>query len=97
MSTLIVFHPDFHSTWPFAANPLHALFESQGPAQLIRLADQDRRPLGQLTPQPKGVTRLIALGVPVTAACLAHFGELCEASFQGAYSRSVDHGDLLAA
>jgi phosphoglycerate dehydrogenase-like enzyme len=43
------------------------------------------------------VTRLIALGVPVTAACIARFGELREAAFQGSYAPSVDDEMLAAA
>jgi phosphoglycerate dehydrogenase-like enzyme len=96
MSSLIVVHPDFEATWPFAADHLHALCRAQGPAELIRLADDDRRPLGQVARQPKGVTRLIALGAPITAACLDQFGELREAAFMSAYGRSANYDDLLA-
>ena len=97
MSSLIVVHPDFDASWPFAADHLHALWQAQGPVEFIRLADGEGRPLGQLAPQPEGVTRLIALGVTVTAACLARFDELREATFQGTYGRSIDDHALLAA
>jgi phosphoglycerate dehydrogenase-like enzyme len=97
MTSLIVVHPDFDATWPFAADDLHALWQAQGPVELMRLADGDRRALGQLVADPAGVTRLITLGVPVTAECLARFVQLREAAFQNAYDRAADHTELLAA
>jgi phosphoglycerate dehydrogenase-like enzyme len=97
MSSLIVVHPEFDATWPFVADDLHALLAAQGPTELMRLADDERRALGQLVARPAGVTRLITLGVPVTAECLDGFVELREAAFQGAYDRSTDHTELLAA
>jgi phosphoglycerate dehydrogenase-like enzyme len=97
MSSLIVVHPEFEATWPFVADDLYTLFAAQGPAELLRLADGERRALGQLVAHPAGVTRLVTLGVPVTAECLARFVELREAAFQGAYDRSADHTELLAA
>ncbi len=97
MTSLIVVHPEFEATWPFVADDLHVLWQAQGPAELMRLADGDRRALGQIVPQPAGVMRLITLGVPVTAECLTGFVELREAAFQAAYDRSADHTKLLAA
>jgi phosphoglycerate dehydrogenase-like enzyme len=97
MSSLIVVHPDFDATWPFAADQLHALWRAQGPVEFIRLGDGDRSPLGQVAARPEGVTRLVTLGVPVTAACLERFAELREAAFPGVYGRSADHSELLAA
>jgi phosphoglycerate dehydrogenase-like enzyme len=97
MTSLIVVHPDFDATWPFAADHLHTLFATQGPTELIRVVQADRRPLGQLALRPEGVTRLVTLGVPVTDACLARFDELREAAFQDAYSQSFNDMQLLAA
>ena len=97
MTSLIVVHPDFDATWPFAADHLRTLFATQGPTDLIRVGQADRRPLGQLVAHPAGVTRLVALGVPVTDACLARFDELREAAFQDAYSQSFNDTQLLAA
>jgi phosphoglycerate dehydrogenase-like enzyme len=97
MSSLIVVHPEFDATWPFAADHLHALWRAQGRVEFIRLDDDDRRPLGRIATEPAGVARLVALGVPATAECLAGFTALREAAFQGAYGRSADHAELLAA
>ena len=96
MRSLIVVHADFDATWPFAADHLRTLLATQGPADLIRIVHADGRPLGQLALRPEGVTRLVALAVPVTDACLTRFDELREAAFQGTYNRSVDHDKLLA-
>ena len=46
---------------------------------------------------PRYFERLVALGVPVTDACLKRFDELREAAFQGAYSQSFNDTQLLAA
>jgi phosphoglycerate dehydrogenase-like enzyme len=97
MSSLIIVHPEFEATWPFVADDLYALFAAQGPAELMRLADDERRPLGDLVAHSVGVTRLIALGVPVTHACLERFVELREAAFQGMYRRLFDDTGWLAA
>jgi phosphoglycerate dehydrogenase-like enzyme len=97
MTSLIVVHPDFDATWPFAADQLRTLLAAYGPVELMRLADGDRRALGQLVAHPAGVTRLITLGVPVTAECLARFDELREAAFQKAYSPSFEGSQALAA
>ncbi len=97
MSSLIVVHPEFEATWPFVADDLYTLFAAQAPAELMRLTDDERRALGRLVARPVDITRLITLGVPVTAECLARFVELREAAFQGAYDRSADHTKLLGA
>jgi phosphoglycerate dehydrogenase-like enzyme len=97
MSSLIVVHPEFEATWPFVADDLYSLFVAQGPAELMRLADDERRTLGQLVEHPASVTRLVTLGVTVTPECLARFGELREAAFQSAYGRSAEDTKLLAA
>jgi phosphoglycerate dehydrogenase-like enzyme len=97
MTSLIVVHPEFEATWPFVADDLHTLFAAQGPVELMRLADDEHGALGQLVAHPAGVTRLIALGVPITAECLARFVELREAAFQGTYRRLFDDPQSLAA
>jgi phosphoglycerate dehydrogenase-like enzyme len=96
MSSLIVVHPDFDATWPFAADHLHRLMAAQGPVELVRIGHTDRRPLGQIVQRPEEVTRLITLVVPVTDACLARFKWLREAAFQGAYRPSFDNLAWLA-
>jgi phosphoglycerate dehydrogenase-like enzyme len=63
----------------------------------VAVGQADRRPLGQLVAHLAGVTRLVALGVPVTDACLKRFDELREAAFQGPYSQSFNDTQLLAA
>src|SRR5215213_4221884 len=97
MTSLIVVHPTFEATWPFVADELHTLFAAQGPIELMRLKDGDRRALGRIVAQPAGVTRLIALGVPVTPECLVSFAELREAAFQEAYRPVFEDTTWLAA
>jgi phosphoglycerate dehydrogenase-like enzyme len=85
--SVIVVHPQFDGTWPFVADHAYRLWQAQGPAELIRLAADEQRPLGQLVPAPALVARLIVLGARVTDACLAQFSGLREAAFEGHYGR----------
>lgn len=97
MTSLIIVHPDFDATWPFAADHLHGLWQAQGPVELIRLAADDQRRLGEVVERPAEVTRLVVLCVVVTGECLDRFTALREAAIQGAYGNSTDHGEVLSA
>lgn len=97
MTSLIVVHPDFDGIWPFAADHLHALWRAQGTVELVRLAPGDRRPVGELAAAPEQVTRLVALGVPLTAACLDRMPRLREAAVEGGYGPLPGAAELLAA
>jgi phosphoglycerate dehydrogenase-like enzyme len=79
--SVIVVHPDFERSWPFAADHFHALWKAQGPVEFLRLSPDDRRPLGEIVSRPDTVTRLVVLSVPVTDACLAKLESLREAVF----------------
>jgi phosphoglycerate dehydrogenase-like enzyme len=92
---LVVVHPDFEATWPFAADHLYALWRAQGPAELVRLPDGDSRPVGAAASEPGRVTRLAALGVPVTASCLEQMTALREAAIEGSYKPLASSADLL--
>ena len=90
MGDLIVVHPDFDGVWPFAADHFHALWPE---ADFLRLAHGDDRTLGGVATDAGNadrVTRLAALGMPVTVACLERFGALRQATFQYAYGRGLD-------
>lgn len=95
MGSLIVVHPDFDKTWPFAADHLHALWRGQGPVDFIRLADDDRRLLGQIAERPAAISRMIALEVGVSAGCLERFSRLKEAVVYGAYAPPAEALKLL--
>jgi phosphoglycerate dehydrogenase-like enzyme len=97
MFSLIVVHPDFEATWPFAADHLHALWQVQGPVEFIRMIDGDRRPIGQVVAQLERATRLAALGVPVTAGCLERLVALREAAVEGAYQPLAECVEVLRA
>lgn len=91
MASLIVVHPDFERTWPFAADHLRALWEAQDTVGFIRLEPHDHRPLAQVVPEPSGVTRLVALGVRLTEACLERLPALREAAVEGSYGTLLHH------
>jgi phosphoglycerate dehydrogenase-like enzyme len=97
MTSLIVVHPDFEATWPFVADHLYTLWAAQGPVELVRLDDGERRPAGQVATHPERVTRLVALGVPLTDSCVDRFAALCEATVQGDYRPLAQSAELLRA
>jgi len=86
MSNLIVVHPTFESHWPFVADDLATAWHG-AETRLLRLSRDETRPLGQLVDDGTTVTRLIALGIPVTAECLATFPALREAVLAPSYGR----------
>jgi phosphoglycerate dehydrogenase-like enzyme len=49
----------------------------------MRVYDDDRRPIGQIVPEPATVTRMILLGVPVTFECIEQFTALKEVVCEG--------------
>jgi len=62
---VIMVHPDFDRLWPFAADHFRALWQAQGRG-VLRLAQEDRRPVGEMISEPESVIRLVALQVPLT-------------------------------
>jgi len=70
MDSVIVVHPRFDGIWPFAANHARARWSAQGDVAFRRLDPADTRPAHEVIESPERVKRLIALGVPFTAACL---------------------------
>ncbi len=94
MTSLIVVHPKFDGVWPFAADALYTRWQSEGPVTFLRLSADESRPLGDVAPNPGQVTRMVVLGVPVTAACVEKFTALAEVACQEAYRES---GALFAA
>jgi lactate dehydrogenase-like 2-hydroxyacid dehydrogenase len=87
--SIIVVHPDFDRTWPWAADHFRVLWEAQGQTEYIRLAPDDRRAVCEIVADPAGVTRLVALNVPVTVECVARMPALREADFSPEPSTGV--------
>ncbi|MCA1596719.1 MAG: hydroxyacid dehydrogenase, partial [Chloroflexi bacterium] len=85
MSSLIVVHPDFDLVWPLAADHFRRLWEAQGEVRFVRLAHDERRPLGELTSDLESVERLVALSVPVTPGCARRMTALREAVIEEPY------------
>jgi phosphoglycerate dehydrogenase-like enzyme len=76
--SIIVVHPDFDLTWPWAADHFRALWEAKGQTEFLRLAPEDRRPVSEIVTDPSGVTRAVVLNVPVTVECVARMPALRE-------------------
>ena len=97
MTNLIVVHPTFESHWPFIADDLAAAWRAEGETSLLRLAKEENRVLGAVVTDGTNVSRLIALGVGMTAACLATFPHLRELACCPAYGRAQFDDALTAA
>jgi phosphoglycerate dehydrogenase-like enzyme len=76
--SVIIVHPSFDGIWPFAADHFHELWQAEGAAEFTRLAPDDTRSVGEVVSSPETVTRLVVLGVPLTAACLGRLIALRE-------------------
>lgn len=76
--SVIIVHPSFDGIWPFAADHFAELWREEGPAEFTRLAPDDTRSVGEVLDSPETVTRLVILGVPLTAACLDRLSNLRE-------------------
>ena len=92
--SIIVVHPDFDGTWPWAADHFRTLWEAQGQTEFLQLAPDDRRTVSEIVDDPAGITRIVALNVPLTVACVARMPTLREAAFSPEPSTGV--GDALA-
>jgi hypothetical protein len=87
--SIIVVHPDFDRTWPWAADHFRVLWEAQGQTEFFRLAPDDRRAVCEIVADPPGVTRLVALNVPVTVECATRMQALREAVFSPGPSAAI--------
>ena len=85
MSSAIVVHPRFDGNWPWAADHFARLWKTQGPLEFRRLSPDDPRTVSQALDAPERVTRLAALGVPVTPEDLDRMTGLREATFDMAF------------
>jgi len=81
MSSLIVVRANFEADWPFVADHFRSLWQAEDETELIRVPHGDGRRLGEIVAEPRGVTRLVSLCVPITAECLRPFDALREAAF----------------
>ncbi len=85
MRSVIIVHPDFDKTWPWAADHFHALWKAQGPVEFIRQKPGDSTPAGRVTAKPETVTRLAVLAAAVTPECVKAFAGLKEVTVTGTY------------
>lgn len=95
MRSVIVVHPNFDAEWPWSGDHFQEVWQKQGPVEFYRLEPEDTRSLGEIVPDPAGVTRLISLRVPVTDACVEALTGLEEATFY--YGLTQEQTDRLAA
>ena len=96
MRSVIVVHPNFDTTWPWAGDHFHALWKAQGAVEFMRQQPGDKTPLSQVVRDPASVTRLVALASLVTPDCVTAFSGLREAAITGSYG-AQDVGKQFAA
>src|SRR6185437_16759399 len=84
MTSAIAVHPDFDGEWPFTADYARLRWSEQGAVEFVRLSPADRRPVSEVLRMPAAVTRLMALGVPLTDECLDAMPKLREVVITGA-------------
>lgn len=85
MRSVIIVHPDFDRTWPWAANHFHALWKAQGPVEFIRQKPGESTPASRAVTKPETVTRLAVLAGVVGTDCVKAFSALAEATIMGTY------------
>lgn len=78
MHAAILVHPRFDGIWPWAADHARAVWSAGATVDFIRVAAGETRPAGELLPSGAAVERLLVLGVPLTAACVARWPRLRE-------------------
>lgn len=79
MNSAIVVHSTFDRHWPYAADTFRQLWSEEGSVTFRRLEPDDDRHLVEVLPNPKTVTRLVSLGVPVSETCVDRLTALEEA------------------
>ena len=78
MTSVILVHPDFDCTWPWAADYARTRWQAEGPVAFTRLLPGDTRAAHEIVAEPETVGRLVALDVPFTSTSLARFPRLRE-------------------
>ncbi len=97
MANLVVIHADFEAHWPFVAEQFYKRWQAIDETAVLRLPRGDTHTLGEVVAQPSEVTRLVCMGVPVTARCLRGFTGLREAAFPALYGPSKLSADVVDA
>jgi phosphoglycerate dehydrogenase-like enzyme len=79
MASHVIVHPRFDGDWPLAADHLREVWPDDD-LTFRRLDHDDDRPVGEVIDDPGDVTKLAALNVPVTEACLDAMPDLRKAA-----------------
>jgi phosphoglycerate dehydrogenase-like enzyme len=78
-TSAIIVHPDFDHGWPWAADRLHEIWQTQGTVEFVRLpAARPPKPAHLCLKQPATVFRLACFGVTLTEESLSAMPNLRE-------------------
>lgn len=85
MSSLIAVNPKFERHWPWVVDHLYRRWAAQDETALLRVDEESELPLHQVQGGLSEVTRLICMGIPITADCVHHLTNLREATMPRVY------------
>ncbi|MFC5652632.1 NAD(P)-dependent oxidoreductase [Paenibacillus solisilvae] len=88
MRSVIIVHPEFDRTWPFAVERLVELMLNDGAVELIRLEAGSARRASEVVRSPETVTRLICLNADITADCIGRFSSLQDTVIESTFQRA---------
>lgn len=95
MRSVIIVHPEFDRTWPFAIERLLQLMEKDGTVELIRLEASSTRKVGEVVKSPETVTRLISLNAEITPDCIRMFSSLKDAVIESTFQRAEPSPEII--
>ncbi|RED63028.1 NAD(P)-dependent oxidoreductase [Cohnella lupini] len=95
MRTVMVIHPEFDRSWPFAAVRFEQLFRQSGELEVIRLETGSASRVGDVVRHPETVTRLISLQVEITRECVLRFSALEEAVIESTYQSAEPPSEII--
>jgi phosphoglycerate dehydrogenase-like enzyme len=95
MRTVMVIHPEFDRSWPFAAERFEQLLRQNGELKVIRLEHGSTSRVGDIVEHPETVTRLISLQVEITRDCIRRFTALEEAVIESTYQSAEPPSELI--
>lgn len=91
---VLLVHPRFDGTWPWAAEAFREQWERHGPVEFVRQSYDDERPAHEVVEDPASVARLIVLAAGFDGLSAAAFSGLREAAIVGEYGEQSS-ADLL--
>ena len=78
VKSVVIEHESFTHSWPFVADRFTELWGSGGEVEHIKTGLDDKRSLGEILADRRGVDRIVSLGLPLTAEFVRSQSEIKE-------------------